>query len=184
MGMFSGISTAKATSRSGYFSPGVYLCEIAAIKFRRSDRPGKGPYFVVECLVKESNRPDTQPGETRSWSLTFRADDPMALGDMKAFFVALSGATEAEVSPFVEALAEAAIGDENPCRGLLVRLEAFERDTKAGGQFTVHRWERAAPQLDAIRAIVGKAPTAKIPPPPCPVPDGFTWDGSNFVRKP
>lgn len=183
MGMFQGLNEAKPSSGGNYLPEGDHRVRLEALRFKKSEnRESKNEnVFIVETSVVSSSDPSLKAGSKRDWVLGIPAkteDKMRAYGDMKSFFAALAGVEDVDSLGNFEAIAEAAIGANNPCRNLEVDVEVRVVKTRAGGNFSKHRWQTdgSGANLAIVRALAGgpapapKATTAADP----ALPPGWT----------
>ena len=136
---YDAIGDAEARAGGVYPKAGIYPClYVDAIKMIRS-RKGED-VFVAEFDILDSACAERPAGTRMSWACNFRHD--ASPGNVKAFLAAVMDVPADEVDADG---AQYACGAENPCHGRLVRLEATDTTTKAGGPFTLCSW-RALPQ--------------------------------------
>jgi len=139
MGIFGGIGGVKTTEQKGVFLPAgnhelvIERCKLA------SSKVGNKSFFIVESTVMETSSDAIRPGARASWVVRLGGDYPeMALSDIKAFALAVTGASEDEVDEnFMEKMIEGA-GDL--VSGHKVNCTVEEVATKRGGIFSKHFW--------------------------------------------
>ncbi len=148
MGSFSGLGKAKSTQGGLYVRPGNYLFQVLAVK-EQASQVGSRKFFIAELKVIEAqktdkniepNGVDTEP----AWLVELPGKYPeLALGNIKNFLMAAYGyqaEAEGEDAPgeddIDEDAADAAVTEDNPLMGVFIRAEAFQKKTKAGGDFT------------------------------------------------
>lgn len=138
MSIFDEINKAKVFGSGQYFGAGEYLVTVNSIKFLDGY---KARFFIVECLVDESDNPNCVAG--RSYSYVINLDrKETGPGNVKAFLAQALGEDPENEEINWGALAQKACSEENPMGGLQLKLSAFERKTKEGGTYTVHKFER------------------------------------------
>ena len=134
MGIFATVADSKPTVGGKYFLPGNYLVEIQRCK--EGETRKKIPFFVVECKIIQSDNPDMKVGTDCSWLVMM--DKDAAPGNIKAFVMAAAGVEEDEVD---EAGCEEICSERQPLAGTKMRVEAYNKPTKAGMPFTRLNWE-------------------------------------------
>jgi hypothetical protein len=144
MGLFSGIEQAKVGQGGVYFLEGLYKIEILRV-FTMHSRKGDD-LFIVETKILESDQAERRVGTTCSWVVNLKMDP--AMGNIKGFIAAANGIdpnnkdkVDAEVT---EEAAEFVVSEENPLKGIVMGLEAVPIKTRAGGDFTLHKWQMVA----------------------------------------
>lgn len=138
MGMFEGIESVTSNQGGQWLLPGQHLFEIGALK--QPDNLYNGDCFIAELKVVETNNEKYDVGASVSWIRNVDKHKELALADIKAFLAAVAGCKEEDID--AEGAA-AAVGADQPFAGKLVRCEAFNRRTKAGGEFTRTTWTPA-----------------------------------------
>ena len=151
MGVFDTIAGASAPSGSGvYIAPGDYLVELLAVKLFKSSKDGSD-IFVVESKVVDVRLAydgSNKVGETVSLIKNLTKQPKMAASDVKVFVAA---AAEMPFDMVTAATVEKAVEDDGAAfAGLLMEVHAFNRKTKAGGDFTVVQWAAAEEEEDEI----------------------------------
>jgi len=140
---FQRTAEADPNQRSVYPVPGVYpVLMVDSLKMIQS-RKGED-LFVAELEILDSQVEERPAGTRMSWLVNFKHDS--APGNVKAFFCALMGAAESDVT--ADAL-RYSCGPQNPCRGRLVRLEASVTQTRAGNDFTLCNWQLLPEKVQA-----------------------------------
>ena len=143
------IAGAEVGNKSGqYFEPGMFLVELVCIKvFERQNQAG-GTGFVVEFDVLESDNPAIPVGDRRGWFCDI--SKKMGASDAKAFMLQVveakinrSGGDFNPRAPFDPKILHWAAGEDQPCAGEKFHLKAWHKETRAGGQFTIHDWRPA-----------------------------------------
>lgn len=136
MSVFAGIGKVKPSEGGVYVIPGVYACEIQALKSGKA-RDGV-PFFVAELLITESDNPQRPVGSMMSWMVKLSpAYLDTALGNIKGFLATLADLPSSDID---EAGVEAAVSAANPFADHKIRLSATEVKTKAGKPFTKVSW--------------------------------------------
>lgn len=146
MGFFDGLSQAPVYEKGQFFEPGDYKLDIQKVIPAKSTR--KGDMFIVEFVVLESNNPNVPPGSRRTWMQKL-LDKQIAFPAIVEFVIAASGVstddkeTVAKVRGVIEDVMNQcnASNDDNPLTGRQVYLNAFQRKTLKGTDFTVHNWK-------------------------------------------
>lgn len=139
MGLFENIENASISEGGNYLNDGDYLLEVDKVI---SKKTRKGPHaYIVELKVLESNQPKNRPGSKASY-VTTNAQD-MFLGNVKAFVAAVC---DVDVSEVDEEAAEVTCNEKNPLKGKRVRDQVFTVKTKAGKDFSKHKWSPATPE--------------------------------------
>jgi hypothetical protein len=139
MGIFSGISEARASRKGIWILPGDYELEVESLREKHS-RKG-ADLFIAELLVTASNNEQRPAGSHVTWMANLSAANPdarnAALGDLNAFFAALAKCSEDEVD---EEGIEAAVSEAQPFTGHRVHCEASDIEKKDGDPFTKMLW--------------------------------------------
>ncbi len=145
MGIFDNLDQADVFENSKFFQPGRYIVAIKACKFVQGF---KGESFVIECVVKgvRSEHPDApQPGELAAqvWSASGEKRD-IARSTWLGFLCAVTGkAKDDYTGEQWKSISSKAI-DENALANQVCYLEVFMKKTRAGGDFTQHKWHGIA----------------------------------------
>lgn len=167
---FAGIDEAKVMeARSGYFltrqiqTPngpahldGHYALQILSCKLVDGE---KGMFFIAEGKVIQSDVDERPPGVTAAWTQRMNGTTPgakgVAFGNILEFIAAVlqvkgagkisdlvtaAWAQAVGQSATVQEIAEALVSGDNPFRGAMVSLTTSNITTKAGKDFTVHKW--------------------------------------------
>ena len=161
MGLFADdrIVTARGTEGGIYFLPGNYLVEIMRCKegvsFKRKD------FFVAECKILESDNPARKVGTPCSFMVTVDEYPDLSYGNIADFIraamaaklyehdgTALSAKQISEIE-YTKKEAQDVVGEENSLVGIKLRLFAFNKPTKAGNDFTRHKWSLPTADADA-----------------------------------
>jgi hypothetical protein len=147
MGRFSGLGSIRANQGGIFFKQGNYVVEIKKVENRTTR---KGDTFIIETEILESDNPERPAGCKPSQVIVFKPDIiETQMGDVKQFIGAVLGIEDADsyvpedgqdLDSFWEEALEGAIGDDQPCAGVKLRLNCTNRATKAGGNFTKHVW--------------------------------------------
>jgi hypothetical protein len=149
MGLFKDIKGARGTKGGLYFVPGNYLVLINRCKLGET-RKGID-FFVAETKVVWSDVEERKPGSEPSYMVTMDKDP--ALGNVADFMraglackaVQQLGATiedigEIDEIELSEEEAEEIVGEANPLAGVVMALNAFNKPTAAGKDFTRVKW--------------------------------------------
>ena len=141
MGIYDVIANADESSNSGvYFQPGDYLVTLTGVRLFQSRKDGTD-VFVVEAKVDEVllEYPDSNKvGETASMVRNFSKQPKMSAADAKEFIAA---AAEVEFTDVTPKTVELAVKDDGAAFvGLQMKVHAYDRTTKSGGNFTVVKW--------------------------------------------
>ncbi len=131
------IATSDAQgSRSPWIQQGVYVADIYALK-QIKDRKEKTRVFV-DLLIQESTNPEFPKGMvvTDGYNITDHDPAPGAVNALLLTLTSKEKLTPAEVKE--------AFSDENPLRGFRVKVRAFNKKTKSGGDFVRTEYERVA----------------------------------------
>ena len=140
MGVFTGIEDAKVGAGGVYFLEGLYKVEIKKVLTLLSRK--KEQLFIVEAAILESDNPNRKKGTGASWVVNLKQD--AALGNIKGFLRAANGEDPHDEDVVVtEEEVEFACSEENPLAGVVMGLECVATKTRAGGDFTLHKWQRA-----------------------------------------
>lgn len=140
---FSGLNTASASGGGVYFTQGIYprvrIDGVKTITGRKGDF-----FFIVNCEIIESEVPGRPEGMYCDWTVNMRHDASM--GNIKSFLDILFASYEelraffkdehkGNYETFISDALERKLLDD-----LELKLEAVNIKTKAGGDFTLHRW--------------------------------------------
>lgn len=145
-GLFQGLGKAKISRGGLYFQPGEYVVDIERVTTVRSQRDKKD-FFIIEATIVESDCPELKPGMQPSQAIDI--DNIMGFPNIKGFLAAANGIDPSDEAAVEEALgedkaeeaAEYAASEENPLKGLRLRLTCFNIQTKKGSDFTKHVWK-------------------------------------------
>ena len=158
--LFEGMAKADASGKGTFMEPGLYVVETKSVFVKNGF---KGPSFIVEFSVVESNNDKHKPGTSGSWVLKFSW--PATFGHITKFVFACLGIEptkwnledpelrdEAELVARVVSGSEPAqkqLGDdyaEGMLTGIKLRLECVAQKTAPkpgrpeGGDFTAYHW--------------------------------------------
>ncbi len=162
MGLFGDIKGQSSARGGVYFTPGNYVVEVERCKIGQT-RKGVD-FFVAECKVIETDSKELRPGASASFLVTLDKDP--ALGNIADFMrmglwlqgrdAGIDGLpADADSVSLEEGDADEICGEDNPFVGLRVGLEAYNKPTKAGNDFTRMKWllpETAAANIEMARA--------------------------------
>ncbi len=139
--VFDRVASAEGQEGSVFIVPGVYpVLGIDVLKMIRS-RKGDD-LFIAELEIIESDVPERPQGSRMAWMANFRHDPtPSAV---KTFLARVMGVPPEEVDAAGSRLA---VGEQQPCRGRLIRLEATQIETKSGNPFTKCTWRELPDNL-------------------------------------
>lgn len=152
MGIFADIKGKSGTEGGNYFVPGNYVVRIEKCKQgkTRSDKP----FFAAECRILESDTEDLKVGSTASFFVLFDEYPELSLGNVADFMRAgmSSYFVQNKMDPpgdfeIDEEIAEEISGEENILAGTLISVEAFNKKTKAGNDFTRFKWTPITDEL-------------------------------------
>ena len=142
---------ASASKGGQFITDGDYVMEIEKVVF---DETFKGSCFIVELKVLESSGPTAaKVGSHLSWVQNI-TKHLSALGNAKAFVLALFGVQEDEVpkdeldATMVEVTntdpnakrTDGSLIGANPAKGKRIRASAYPAQTRAGQTITLVRW--------------------------------------------
>lgn len=133
--------------------PVLYLDTCKMIDSRKGDK-----LFCAEFDIIESNVEERPAGSRMSWMANLTKHDA-APGNARAFLAAAAGIKVENVD---SEGSRAAVSSQNPLHGRLMRLDASNTKTRAGGDFTLCRFsalpEEMQEQASKLRAQAGFAP--------------------------
>ncbi len=157
MGLFGQtVAGAQASEGGVWWLPGKYLVQIDACKLITSRK--KELLFIVEADNLESNNPQRPVGQRCSWIVKVGSD--AGPGNIKQFIAAVCNE---KVDEITEEVADLVVDEkQNPLNGRLVYLDAVIIQTKAGADFTKHRWQTAPDSVQEKAAALRDA--AGLPP--------------------
>lgn len=143
MGIFDGIEKAQVFGSGVWFQEGKYTVIIDTIKSFPSAQKPSVRYFCVESIVDVAERLDARhavpshaQGDKVSWLVNMT--QASALGNIKGFALALlPGIQEDEITP--DEMTKL-IADDQPARGLRVKLMVRLVKTKENTDFSKHTW--------------------------------------------
>lgn len=131
MGIFKGINNAKVTGGGEYFDKvGTYLAEIELVK--AIDTQDHGVAFVAEHVIKESNNEDIPVGSRRNVFIAMKK--PWAAANVREYLTAANGLSSHDAADAAaiakqdwEAIAETAVGEDNPLAGNMVQVVVYPK---------------------------------------------------------
>lgn len=136
------IGEARLSEGGIYVEPGAYVVEILKCK---AGSGRKGDFFVVECLIHESNNPARPVGSTMDWFVDMRHEP--SPGNIVAFVMAAMKCEKTEVTKEAVLIVTS---ERQPLKGLKMRMTAANIVTKEKKQnFTKVKWaalETVAPK--------------------------------------
>jgi hypothetical protein len=169
------IAASKASQKGNNINPGgVYLWEVLKLLIINGHN---GDFFIAELYCRESKATGELNRAGQPWvpmqvgqtgSVCVNLSDPKqesAPGNVKSFMMGLMGEPESAIDLDVLGWAtneDPTKGAVNPCRGMLIRDEAFNRPQKKdpSRDFTHHRWvtvEQSPEQIAARRKDLDEA---------------------------
>jgi hypothetical protein len=106
---------------------------------------GTDEFFVVDFHILESTNPELPRGSTGTWMAKLTGKYPaLALADVKAFVMAATDSTEADVGE--AEVTEAVSGDGTLLAGSQVVVTVEDVRTKAGAPFSKHSFRTPSPE--------------------------------------
>ncbi len=129
------LDTGASGPRLPYLYPGKFLLRVRKVSHYPSQKNPREEWFRVDFDVVEGARDGR---DAVSWIVKLSNGDT-ALRDVRAFVRAMLG----EESPINREVMEQLTGVDQPAAGLLVRCEAINKRTLAGGDFTQTYWTGA-----------------------------------------
>ncbi len=157
MGRFRGLAGIRTNQGGLYFLPGDYTVDINEVKFMESRK--RKEVFIIGGTVVESTNAERAPGCKPSQVITIREDIfATVMGNIKNFAGATLGIDDPDafVAPSAqglegEALTEAMdkfwddfiellVADDNYAKGMRLRLNCVNIQTKEKKDFTKHVW--------------------------------------------
>jgi len=146
MGLFAKIKGAKGTEGGSYFVPGLYAVKIERCKEGKTR--AEKPFFAAECKILKSNTEELKAGATASFFVLFDEYPELSLGNvadfmnagMQAYFI--QNDVEAPANFEIdEEIADDIAGEENLLAGIILEVEAYNKKTKQGADFTRFKWK-------------------------------------------
>lgn len=148
---FGVIGKAKVYDSGQYVLPGKYLAQVSAIKEVNSI--GGDDFMVIELDIFESNNDERKPGDSMSQMYNFR--HLSTAGNVRGMLMAMFQTEEKE--DIDGEVAKEVLHEEQPLRGLVMKLDAFNKPTRAGNDFTVVKWTHGGAELNAAINEAGEA---------------------------
>ena len=149
-----GRKVAESTPNEGgvyWLAEGKYLVEIDTVKVHEGRK--KRDFFIVSGKNIESDHEDRKNGSKCSWVSDL--DNDATPGNVKLFLCGVYGIDISDLDDDGwEKLADRIIEEDNPLRGVLIKLNATNIKTRAGNDFTKHIW---SPAYDGIEELPEKA---------------------------
>lgn len=140
MGRFANLGAAKVGRQSRYFSAGRYKCRVEAISIVESRK--KKTLFTLETTILDVLEGDAKPGRC-SYQVDMAQD--YADGNIKEILASVEGMDPQNAEEMDslteedwEELGELAVSAENPMKGKLIEVYAFDKEkrTKPGEMYT------------------------------------------------
>lgn len=129
------IANAEARKQGIYPVPGIYpVVQIETVKLIKNNN--RHDCFVAELRLLESAVPSRPTGSQMSYVCNLTKHQSAA-SNVKRFIAA---AMNVDVDEVDADSVRAATSDENPLQERVMRLEAHNTKTRAGGDFTVCNW--------------------------------------------
>lgn len=150
MGLFEDIDKAKGTEGGNYFKPGTYVVQVQ--KCKQDKTRNDKEFFAADCKIMASNNEEMPVGASASFFILFDEYPDLSLGNVADFMRAglCSFVIQKEVEqelpkdhndlPLDEVTADTISGEENILAGILVNVEAYNKTTKKGNDFTRYKW--------------------------------------------
>lgn len=144
--LWSGMKSAPVGGRGNFLKAGYHF-DIEIDRCLTLETREKGLAFIAEFKVLTSTCQDIQPGSSCSWYQSMgRNIRETALSAIKGFIAAASGLDprkdaqriKDELDPGIEEMMDAVTGQENVLCGTKIHVETYSKQTKEGGDFTVH----------------------------------------------
>lgn len=157
MGLFQGVENAIPSNGGVYITEGIYP-DIEVLGHKVIVSRKKETMFVLEGLVHASSGPKAlQPGTKFAWML--KANNDAFLGNVRAHAKACAEALYKEAVPLAdvdESACELMVSPEQPFKGVRLKAQATNIQTKAMTPFTKVEWD----PRDSLRDA--PATTAKV----------------------
>lgn len=136
------IIKASASGGSPNMGPGKWLVSLGK-PFIKPSENGPKRFFIVPFTTVATTNPDTKPGDCPSWKPDITAQSGPS--NVKAFLLAVG---QSLWEDFDQAASEGAKGvdllnaimEGEYVTDMLMLADAFLKETRAGGQFTVVNW--------------------------------------------
>jgi len=153
MGRFQGLGGIKTNQGGVYFLPGDYTVDIEEVKFFTSRK--EKDTFVIQARVLESTNPERAPGCKPSQVIILRPDIlATCMGNIKQFAAAILeledpdaynapftvGTQEDANDQFWNETLEVLVSDDQPAKGIRIKLNITNIKTKEGKDFSKHVW--------------------------------------------
>jgi hypothetical protein len=135
MSAFKGIEEKFSSQGGVYPEAGIYKLLNVSILKQFKDRKAD-ECFVAEFEILDSDVDDRPAGSTMSWMANLSKHDA-ALGNVRGLLAALTGSDESTIDE--DACLEM-VGEEQPGRNRLIKLEAINIITQKGNPFTKCKW--------------------------------------------
>jgi hypothetical protein len=135
----SGVADATPSQGGNWFEIGQHQVRIVRLKHFPSSNPGSAgiPMVAIEGVILGSTV--TPIGAERSQVI--KCQGFSWKGDIKAFFMAICDAVNQPYETITDQSINAAFsGEGNSLAGIVLDLETWEKQTKTGGVWTVHKW--------------------------------------------
>jgi hypothetical protein len=137
--IWDGIDNPELDKRSGlrlpYLYPGKFLLRVKKVAHYPSQKNPRDHWFRVDFEIVEGAK---QGVDEVAWVVNM-SRGKLALSDIRAFVKALMGEEIAITSSSMDEIT----GSDQPAAGLLVRCDAVNKKTEAGGDFTQTFWSAA-----------------------------------------
>lgn len=152
------LNEARVSGGGIYFLPGLYEVRIEACKIV-GERGKK--YFLLETFILKSNNPERPAGSRCNWMVNL--DLEAAPGNILGLMIAANGLdadspkdAKAIGDEDWDAVAEEAVGGDNPLKGELLEIEAFYRDKKKkpGEVYTHMNWRPLLKETANVKVAV------------------------------
>jgi hypothetical protein len=139
--LFAWLRDAKVTERGTFLQPGRYTVKVKRALWKRTRKNYDA--FILEFGIITSEVVGTNAvGSTASFFQNC-SDPAVGFGSLKGFCAAITG-SNAEDPKFVEEVEPflTSVVQDNALEGWLLPLEVVVIKTKAGGDFSLHKWGR------------------------------------------
>ncbi len=131
---FEMIGTAEVNEGGVYFLPGIYIASVELMTMRRTERDNHRK-FIAEFIILQSNNQARPAGTKVGWVRDLDGRYPKAnAGEVRGLLAATMNCAVEQVDA---SGSRYAVSPENPTRGRIVRVEAFNKD---GSDFTKTRF--------------------------------------------
>jgi hypothetical protein len=166
MGIFGQIAGATPQSRGVKIKEkGEFIVRVEEIRTQQSNRQF-GVLWVTEFTILKGSI-DNPPGAKRSWVQQPERRPQTDPANIKVFVAACRG-EEAELMTIPETEYERIASDEQPFKGLVIKLTTEPIQTQGGFDFVVHLWEHytgPVPELTEAQIAAAAPPAAAAPAP-------------------